>query len=135
MNIERLKYFENVMRSFDQCDMRTFQHGEVSTVNLAEFHTCGNTACFAGRVAIDPKFHDDGGWVEDGIPFYKGFDFEDAIAEYLGISLELAVKLVYGDRVSYLDDCYSRFYEKNWNEVKGPDVADKLLAIINGEIE
>lgn len=145
MNIERLKYFEKVMREFDRCNMETFQHSEYrghgsgigGIVNtLEKFHVCGNTACFAGRVALDPKFHaDDGSIGPLGLPYYKSYSGEKAIAAYFGIPLGLADSLIYGDKADDGCSSYSNFYGKEWSDVRGPDVANKLQAIINGEIK
>ena len=147
MNIERLEYFADVMQNFDRCDMGSYQSGGTTVNNIESFHACGKTACFAGRVAIDPKFQSEGGVCKHGIPVLNAFYFgHNAIAVYFDIRPSLAEGLVYGDLNIIEDDernefeneeieTYSCFYNKPWNEVKGKDVANKLRQIIAGEIK
>lgn len=138
MNIERLKYFEKVMRKFDSCDMASYQEPKSGKLvkSPEELHLCGNTACFAGRVAIDPLFISAGGRVSSiGAPVFNDKYESDAVALFFKLPSELAGKLVYGDREGLGYGEHSNFYGKLWKEVTGPDVADKLQAIINGEIE
>ena len=105
--------------------------------NEQEFHQCGNTACFAGHIAISPEFHADGGDVTPpGAPFFKSVHGEYAISAWLERGLELAESLVYGDCDQRLlsPDTFSCFYNKRWGDVTSEDVIAKLQLILDGQL-
>jgi hypothetical protein len=100
----------------------------------SELHACGNMACFAGHIAVSTEFQEDGGSVGvAGYPIFGGYECERAIAEWLGISWDLARGLVHGGG-SGSSYSYAEFYQKNWMEVTADDVLAKLHMILNGEL-
>lgn len=130
---------EIMKRARGRVDMNQWQStaksGKVAS-NESELHGCGNTACFAGWVAVSPEFQESGGFVDiKGIPSLRCDNYlwigEEAIASWLGIDLSLANKLVFGDQNL---DSYSDFYDKWWDEVTADDVIKKLELILNGEL-
>lgn len=92
MNIERLNYAIEIMRQAKNLDMTRWQSGE-RVNSIEELHTCGNTACFAGYLAISPEW--DGEVSPSGQPYYpprgeRLFELygSRAIQEFLGIETE-----------------------------------------------
>lgn len=124
MNRDRIEYCIELMRGADRLNMLWYQSGdEVDT--LEEFHQCGNTACFAGYVALSPEFRAEGGSIDFGSPVWEGEEGASAIAQWLGISYALAERFVYGH-----DD----FYPVPFGDVKPQHVIEKLQAILDGEL-
>lgn len=68
-----------------------------------EMHACGNTACFAGWIAVSPEFWEDGGYVSEysGAPVFRGCVGYQAIAEWLELPEETAESLVHGSGDMY----------------------------------
>lgn len=98
----------------------------------AELHACGNTACFAGYVAISEEFQKAGGTacLSTGTPALGGSKGEEAIALWLGITYKEADSLVFGDPYRLdLDNAYSDYYKKLWYEVTADDVLVKLYEL------
>lgn len=92
MNLERLNYAIEIMRQAHNLDMTSWQDGEVAG-SIEELHDCGNTACFAGYLAISPEW--DGEVTQSGQPYYpcsKGRPHEllgaRAINEFLSMTSE-----------------------------------------------
>lgn len=143
MNIERINKAIELMQQAKNLDMREFQKGDAEPVKtMEELHACGNTACFAGYIALSPDFHAAGGWCDDGMPrmhnphWGRGTEGyvshhlcgSEAIAYYLGISEGDACEIVYGDLDEDVGDGneWSLFYDKPWEEVTASDVIEKL---------
>lgn len=108
-----------------------------------ELHACGNSACFAGYIAISHEFKEDHGLIDSstGSPCYRDKGGAAAIASWLDIHPGLAIRLVIGElilRPSKSDprcnEVFSVFYEKAWSEVTPQNVIDKLEAIKTGVI-
>lgn len=89
-----------------------------------ELHACGNTACFAGYVALSPEFHEDGGRINpDGAPFLPRCDAgPSTIAKWLGVSIDIATGLTSCDNGS--------FYPVPWYAVKPQHVIAKLKELL-----
>lgn len=98
-----------------------------------QFHACGNTACFAGHLAIAPEWIKDGGGCEyNGMPKFtvtKG-DFVDyvlyaehSVAHWLGIDVLIASNLIHHKGIH---DNHP-VYKTNWGRVK----ADHVIAALN----
>lgn len=112
-----------------------------------EMHACGNSACFAGWVAVSPEFRADGGYAEMGEPVIV--DGKDpygistlsgslAIAHWLEIPSRTARSLVYGDlNHEYpspdenLPGHFSHYYGKSWGDITPDDVIAKLRRLCN----
>ena len=106
----------------------------------AELHQCGNTACFAGWVALSHEFREWGGSsTGGGVPRIVCTDDSgaDAIKRWLDISEDLAESLVFGDTQLCSDTLivYSLFYDKPWDRVEADDVIEKLKLILSGELK
>lgn len=115
MNRENIEYMKTVMEQATSFHMRAFQNITTSADEFAEtvdqLHQCGNTACFAGYLAISEKFKQDGGRARNGVPVYRSFDDYYAVAEWLGISNLLTEKIVYGCD-NFYDDLFGVPFEK-----------------------
>ena len=125
-------------------DMVRYQWGDISedgrrhvVATEEQLHACGNVACFAGYVALSPEWKAAGGYMyhsgEPKLPAGVGEEDlwgDEAIATWLGISVELATDLVLGD-TSYE---HSFFYDRPWGEVDAHDVIEKLELILSGEL-
>lgn len=133
MNVENIKKAIEIMEraavrgSFSMTSWQTPSTNGIIAKTEAELHRLGNKASFAGHVAVSPEFQADGGSVGyRGRPRMDGYDSEEAVAHWLGISRLQAMRLVYG----YLDVCedwrFSQFYNKPWAEVTTEDVIVKL---------
>ncbi len=125
----------------DMCEWQQsppHQDTDIIATSEEELHACGNKACFAGYVAISPEWKADGGSfaVRTGAPIittnYAHLNCSEAIAYWLGISSDLAAKLV-GVQLQW-EDNYSLFYQKMWEEVEPADVIEKLLSIKEGRL-
>ena len=65
MNCERIQAAIAMMkraipRYFDMTDWQNERPGHIIEIaqTESELHTCGNTACFAGHLALSPEFQD-----------------------------------------------------------------------------
>ncbi|QBP37289.1 hypothetical protein TF_48 [Pseudomonas phage vB_PaeP_TF17] len=137
-NIENVKLAIQVMERATRLNMSCWQSlpngSEIYEENctalvnsISELHNCGNTACFAGYLAISGI----PGWsIVDGIPRYEntaGLSESDyAVQEFLEISGKLARCLVYG---SY------DFYPIAFHNVTPEHVIEKLNLILTGELQ
>ena len=116
-------------RYFDMTNWQNEPHGHIIQIAQTEskLHTCGNTACFAGHLALSPEFQDAGGLVSKiGAPIFNGVRFVEAVAEYFDIPYELAGDLTLPDR---------DFYPVDYEDVKPEHVIEKLEMILNGYYE
>lgn len=93
MNKGRLEQAINIMKRAGTIDMTTWQGGDEDgcATTEAELHSCGNSACFAGWVAIAPEFQEVGGkhLSNSGAPIFDGYTGHYAIAEWLEAEGEL----------------------------------------------
>lgn len=139
MNRENVKYCIELMQnatSFDICD---WQSGFKLRDSIDALHSCGNTACFAGYIAISEKFKNDGGIQgTSGAPIIGINKGSNAVAYWLDIPERLAYSFTNGDTcMQKLNDSYftySDFYEKAWCDIKPQDVIKKLNQLLNGEL-
>lgn len=127
-------------KGFNLCRYQTHPNIVSSTYASTEqeFYECGAVACFAGYVAISPEFHADGGQCGFyGQPVLGELGEEDAITEWLGISVTDACSLMFNNtRASRrrFDALHGRFalsdeesyYGKSDEEVTAQDVIIKL---------
>ena len=134
MNNENIKYCIELMKDAHNLNMEYWQDPIEFTgicKSIDELHKCGNTACFAGYVAISEKFNNDGGRPSaNGSPlYYKDVEYyvlDDAIAEWLDIPRSLACSLT----------LYSEgFYPVPFSQVKPKHVIEKLQMILKGELQ
>lgn len=97
INLERLEQAIAVMKRAGAVDMRSWQGGEVRESEV-ELHTCGNSACFAGWLAVSPEFQASGGSLDTkgapGMPAYKKQHGGGAVAEWLEVEHEEARMLI-----------------------------------------
>ena len=134
MNRERIQYAVSMMkrvthRHFNMSGWQHEQPGHIIQIAQTEskLHTCGNTACFAGHLALSPEFQDAGGLVSKiGAPIFNGVRFVEAVAEYFDIPYELAGDLTLPDR---------DFYPVRFEDVKPEHVIEKLEMILDGYYE
>lgn len=54
MNKERIQYAISIMEQAENLDMNSYQSAFNHVATIKELHTCGNTACFAGYLALSP---------------------------------------------------------------------------------
>ncbi len=141
--------------SVDMTQWQRLKPSQNLSTTEAEFHACGNAACFAGHIALSPEFQDDKGTIDAcGMPilcmpyphtcgFYSVYG-EEAVSEWLDITRELSRKFVYSDedpRTIEVSEggiskqiSYSSFYGKGWVDVTADDVLEKLYALKRGEL-
>lgn len=135
MNKQRVEQAIDMMRNAKNLDMSDWQihaAGTKRNVNsIEELHSCGNTACFAGYLAISPEFHAAGGSCGlNGTPVIdNGLAADDAVARYLDISPSLAHAIVYGHR--YHDIA---LYPVAFNDVKPEHVIAVLECVLTGQL-
>ena len=131
MNRERIQYAVSMMkrvthRYFDMTNWQNEPQGHIKQIvqTESELHVCGNTACFAGHLALSPEFKKAGGSVSKlGGPVFNGVRFVEAVAEYFDIPYELA-----GDLTLSGQD----FYPVRFEDVKPEHVIEKLEMILDG---
>ena len=131
MNRERIQDAITMMkdvthRHFDMTNWQKDPHGHIIQIaqTESELHACGNTACFAGHLALSPEFKKAGGSVSKiGGPVFNGLLETSAVAEYFGIPYELARGLTLPGR---------DFYPVRFEDVKPEHVIKKLEMILNG---
>ena len=134
MNRERIQSAIAMMkrvthRYFDMTNWQNEPHGHIIQIAQTEskLHACGNTACFAGHLALSPEFQDAGGLVSRiGAPIFNGVRFVEAVAEYFDIPYKLA-----GDLTLSGQD----FYPVDFEDVKPEHVIEKLEMILDGYYE
>ena len=129
MNRERIQYAVSMMkrvthRHFDMANWQNKDHSYVSRIvqTESELHACGNTACFAGHLALSPEFKKAGGLLYGtGAPKFNNFSGSFAVAEYFDIPYELARDLTLPRR---------NFYPVDFEDVKPEHVIEKLEMIL-----
>ena len=134
MNRERIQSAIAMMkraipRHFNMSDWQNKDHSYFLQIaqNETELHGCGNTACFAGHLALSPEFQKAGGSVSiTGAPSFNGLLEASAVAEYFGITYEMARDLTLPDR---------DFYPVRFEDVKPEHVIEKLEMILDGDYE
>lgn len=98
INKERLEQAINIMKRAGTIDMTTWQGGDEvgCAATEAELHSCGNSACFAGWVAIAPEFKKVGGkhLSNSGAPIFDGYTGYYAISEWLEAEGELHKEVI-----------------------------------------
>lgn len=155
MNIERLNQAISIMKRAGAVDMTNWQEETFirCATTEANLHTCGNTACFAGWVAVSPEFKAAGGRVgTSGCPYFDLCIGHNAINRWLetrGFKAEVIELLVQGSTlisdsaVEWLQSKdisvdaekhnptsnYSYVYLNHWNKYKAPDVIRILEAL------
>lgn len=157
MNKERLEQAIAIMNRAGTVDMGFWQ-GEAfegCATTESELHSCGNSACFAGWVAIAPEFIKAGGahLSDSGAPIFDGYTGYYAIAEWLEAEGELHNEvielLVTGEgavldsTIEWLksngvkvevnkhepDSLYTYAHLTGWRNYKAPDVIKILEAL------
>jgi hypothetical protein len=134
MNRERIQAAIAMMKRviapyFDMTTWQNEPHGHIIQIAQTEpeLHGCGNTACFAGHLALSPEFQDAGGLVSKiGAPIFNGVRFVEAVSEYFDIPYELAGDLTLPGR---------DFYQVCFEDVKPEHVIEKLEMILDGYYE
>ena len=134
MNRERIQSAITMMkraipRYFDMTNWQNEPHGHIIQIaqTESELHACGNTACFAGHLALSPEFQKAGGSVsKTGAPVFNGVRHTEAVAEYFDITYKLAGKLTLN---------YLHFYPVEFEDVKPKHVIEKLEMILDGYYE
>lgn len=116
--------------SDDNFNMESFQtiESDILAQTEEEMHSCGNTACFAGHVAISKEFFLDGGKITPyNSPEFLGSIDDKAISKWLKITQHEANSLVYGkiDESTEYEE-FSTYYMKPWYVVNKHDVITKL---------
>ena len=134
MNRERIQAAIAMMkdvthRHFDMTNWQNEPHGHIIQIaqTESELHGCGNTACFAGHLALSPEFQKAGGSVsKTGAPVFNGLLEASAVAEYFDIPYELARDLTLPS---------PNFYPLDFEDVKPEHVIEKLGMILDGYYE
>ena len=129
MNRERIQAAIAMMkdvthRHFDMTNWQNEPHGHIIQIaqTESELHGCGNTACFAGHLALSPEFQKAGGSVSiTGAPSFNGLLEASAVAEYFGITYEMTRDLALPGR---------DFYPVCFEDVKPEHVIEKLEMIL-----
>jgi len=129
MNPERIKSAITMMkraipRYFDMTNWQNEPQGHIIQIaqTESELHACGNTACFAGHLALSPEFQKAGGSVcKIGAPMFNGDRYGEAVAKYFDIPYELAKDLTLPGR---------DFYPVRFEDVKPEHVIEKLEMIL-----
>lgn len=97
MNIERLNQAIAIMKRAGTIDMSFWQGETFDTCHTeSELHSCGNSACFAGWVAISPEFVKVGGkhLPDSGAPIFNERMSHYAISEWLEAEDELHKEVI-----------------------------------------
>ena len=134
MNRERIQSAIAMMkdvthRHFDMANWQNEPHGHIIQIaqTESELQGCGNTACFAGHLALSPEFKKAGGLAYGtGAPKFNNFSGSFAVAEYFDIPYELARDLTLSGR---------DFYPVRFEDVKPEHVIEKLEMILDGYYE
>ena len=129
MNRERIQDAITMMkraipRYFDMTNWQNKGNSYVPRIaqTESELHACGNTACFAGHLALSHEFQDAGGLVsETGAPIFNDLLEASAVAEYFDIPYELARDLTLPNK---------DFYPVDFEDVKPEHVIEKLEMIL-----
>lgn len=159
MNKERIQYAISIMEQAKNLKMTYWQGEEGFSSTIEELHTCGNTACFAGYLALSPLFQADGGGMDtDGEPVFEGGYGHEAIHSYFEMDerfIPLIYAIVYGE--AYNSDVWlesgvgedaicgrgirlkeqlsTLTGETYWHEWRPEHLVTILNAILNGEFD
>lgn len=147
MNIENIDKAIAVMKraqehqeNFDMVRFQRAMRKEGGTETWAqteeELHKCGNTACFAGYLALSQEWlTSEGCLLYNYVPAVHTpqciLTQSAAIAHWLGISTRLAETIVYG----FIWDTIRRIVNKEWQDLKPQDLIIILEAIKAGELK
>ena len=113
-----------IPRYFNMSNWQNERPGHIMQIaqTESELHGCGNTACFAGHLALSPEFKKAGGLLYGtGAPKFNNFSGSFAVAEYFDIPYELARDLTLPRR---------NFYPVCFEDVKPEHVIEKLEMIL-----
>ena len=98
MNIERLNYAIEIMKQARNLDMTNWRSGK-PVESIEELHACGNTACFAGYLALSPEW--DGKVASEGQPYYPPSESRTfgviggmAINKFLGMTSKTHMEVI-----------------------------------------
>lgn len=143
INKENVLFSIEVMKQAKNLQMESFQGGTGSSCTMDDLHSCGNTACFIGYLALtdyykkfaldvwykdrNPKVWRDG-TVLSGDEGEGIFEPEHYLAKFLGVSVEKAEGFIYG---SGGDGSIRSFYPVEFSEVKPEHVIAKLEELLN----
>jgi hypothetical protein len=135
-NIDNINKAIAIMLRAKNLNMTAFQanvNGLTLVTTEEELHKCGNTACFAGYVAVSPEWQAEGGLCVDGSPQRDEAETPegDVIAEWLGISRHLAFGIVFGGVAS--DKLETELQLPPWDTWTPADVIKVLEAIKAGQ--
>lgn len=114
--------------------------------SVEEIHACGNSACFAGYLAVTPDWIGSGGTISisgSGVPTLLpntrynpnawNIVGDEAVAAWLDLPRVYVTPIIKGETVYEMHNGVARdwscFYEKWWNEVTAQDVLEKLIAL------
>lgn len=143
MNKKRIRQCIDMLNAIDERHFSMTRFQKVTGANCVQwdmehFHACGNSACFAGYLALSDFFRNDGGDIDidSGAPVFENQMGSLAVSKYLGISTLASLLLVNGDVDELYNEgqdrwrCYSNYYEKEWQDVTPKDVVKKLEGIL-----
>jgi hypothetical protein len=148
MNIENIDKAINIMQRASTVNMLSFQTRSLESARIdravvfteEDLHACGNSACFAGWIAVSPEWKEAGGeCTVFGSPLFPDSEnvkarvnSSNAIAEWLGVNIRTADLFIFGDILAIplatndLLQSVSIFYDKEWRSVGGEEVIAKL---------
>lgn len=157
MNVQRIQAAIEMMKvakSLDMCRWQDFTSSGNDSVSksIEELHRCGNTACFAGYLAISEEFKAAGGRVceESGSPMIDEHDTPtSAIAHYFelgstecnSVPCNAVQSIIYSEFIAPICFGFTKSgfpkdissYPVKFEEVTPDMVIDKLEALLRGE--
>lgn len=157
MNVQRIQAAIEMMKiakGLDMCSWQDFTSSGNDSVSksIEELHRCGNTACFAGYLAISEEFKAAGGRVceESGSPMIGEHDtptstiahyFELGSTEWDGVPCKVVQSIIYSEFTApicfgFTKNGFSKdisSYPVKFEEVTPDMVIDKLEALLRGE--
>lgn len=146
MNVENVKAAIEIMKNAQNLDMNSWQDNKGISGkychSIASLHECGNSACFAGYIAISEEFLSSGGCLsayggEPVLVTNEGNTLVStrAIAHWLGVSPETSESLIYGfNGDDEAEGNSETFYGMCFEDVEPEDVIVKLEMILSGEL-
>lgn len=103
------------------------EHHALSTTPQ-QLHACGNTACFAGHIAISPEWKAIGGLIaSNGAPRLNNQNSAKSLGQWLGVSPECIDPLIFNHRQAF--STTHLVYNKRWEQVTAHDVLKVLNRI------